>query len=366
MSEELQGFRFRAAPRVAYGEKVRLRFDRSGGALLAVCSDLSVEGMFVATRELRPLGTIVEFEIEGRDDEIARGIGDVVWARPEAVGPGRHAGLGIQFRYVDPISRDVIVELVARRRREEEAEQTAPPLVLDPPPAAARGGGEDRDREPAPVVARSTEDIVLAGRGEAEAAVPGPVERVEVAPARVGTRRRGFPWSWTILVVLLLGAAAAAWWIWFSESDATPAPASPPVARDGDRVQQSESAPATAPAAADGAATAPVEVRSVALLEGDPESSLIGVELSRVPGGVGVRVSRLEDPPRVLVRIPQADRVPEAELDLDTDLLAGVRAAVHLAAGGSELHLVFDLAGEEVRAESRLEGQRLLLRLSHD
>jgi hypothetical protein len=113
------------------------------------------------------------------------------------------------------------------------------------------------------------------------------------------------------------------------------------------------------------ATSAPVEVLSVSLAENDASSALVAIELTRVPGGGGVRVSRLESPARLLVRIPEADRVPEADLELGTRLVTGLRAAVHLAQGGSELHLVFDLAGDAVRVESRFEGTRLLLRLSN-
>ncbi|HVS65736.1 MAG TPA: PilZ domain-containing protein [Thermoanaerobaculia bacterium] len=371
MSEEIQGFRFRASTRVPYGEKVRLRFDRSEGSLVTVCSDLSVEGMFVATREVRPLGTVVEFEIEGREDEIARGLGDIVWAREEAAGPGRYAGMGIQFRYVDPISRQLIAEMVARRRREKEAEEaedaeeeggaaghsmevTVPPGVEVPV--------DEASSVRAPAAIRRTEDVVLAGRGGE--ATEAPVGPVALDGEQVDRRRRGFPWIWAILALLLLGAAAVAWWIWFSERPS----AVPPIARStpepvaGDR---EAGAVAVAPEASS-APAGPVEVRSLALIEDGGETALIAIELTRVPEGDGVRVSRLEDPPRVLVRIRGAERVPpDSELAIETDLVRGLRAAVHLEGGSSELHLVFDLADEGARAASRVEGQRLLLRLSN-
>jgi hypothetical protein len=65
----------------------------------------------------------------------------------------------------------------------------------------------------------------------------------------------------------------------------------------------------------------------------------------------------------VLVRVLGAREAPQP-LELDTDLVVALRAAVH-DDNGPEVHLVLDLASAEVRAESRVEGERVLLRLTN-
>ena len=110
--DQLKGFRFRDTTRAPFSAEVRLRYDRTGQAVSARAADLSMEGMFVVSDEPKPIGTLVQFEFDtGSASEMVQGLGDVVWVRNEA-DVDRESGMGIQFRYVDPQSREHILSIV--------------------------------------------------------------------------------------------------------------------------------------------------------------------------------------------------------------------------------------------------------------
>jgi hypothetical protein len=357
MSQEIQGFRFRTSSRVPYGEKVRLRFGRSGGSVTAVCSDLSIEGMFVATRESRPVCTVVEFEIDGSQQQVARGLGDVVWSRSDAIGPGRHAGLGVQFRYVDPTSRELIAEMVRRRNeaegRREEADESAaaPPAGADAPagvPEPAAGGSLAAAGQETPPV---TGVVQLAGRGPSESAGPLDLQSFDAAleaQAENGARRPTPPWVWIVVVALALATIVLIVWGLQARRGGTPAPVQRPAAG------ADEAGPAMA-----GLSVHPTVV-SVEVESADAMSSVLTITFQEPPEPSLVNVGRLEGPARLQVRVRGASQAPVASL---RDSLVGPMAAtIESSDGGPELHLVFPLSSESVRADWRLEGNRLLLR----
>jgi uncharacterized protein (TIGR02266 family) len=352
MSQEIQGFRFRTSARVPYGEKVRLRFDRSGGSVTAVCSDLSIEGMFVATRESRPVGTVVEFEIEGPEGRTARGLSDVVWTRDDAIGPGRHAGMGLQFRYVDPVSRELIADMVRRRHEESaagaEGEAAAEEQVL----SAVAGAGASATRRTDPLLV--TADVVLADRAAGVASEPARSPSrggAEAAPEVVARARP--VWVWGLAALLLVAAVAVLGWSMLRgrSSRTSPSPAAATVSN--------RPAP-PAMSAAPGPGSAPV-VAAVTLDSTDDSSALIAVRFERAPDPSLVRVTRLDGPPRLLVRVRGADGAPGARLD--SRLVRGMQSTVEMTDGAPELHLAFELASGSVRADWRFEEDRLLLRL---
>ncbi|HVS12553.1 MAG TPA: PilZ domain-containing protein [Thermoanaerobaculia bacterium] len=342
MSQEIQGFRFRTSARVPYGEKVRLRFDRSGGSVTAVCSDLSIEGMFVATRESPPVGTVVEFEIEGPEGRIARGLSDVAWTRTDALGPGRHAGMGLQFRYVDPASRKLIAEMVHRRNQEAGAVAGDDAVAEDQVLRPVGGGDPAPARGVDPLLV--TAEVVLADRaGEGDTVEPAPRASRD-APQPAPTRAPGASsrWLWGVAVAVLVAGAATAWVLLGNGSG------------------RSSVAPTAASEPGAASALAPV-VAAVDVEQGGGSTAVIAVRFERAAQPSLVRVARLEDPPRLLVRVRGAAGAPVARLD--SRLVRGVASTVERVDGGPELHLVFELASSSVRADWRFEGDRLLLRL---
>lgn len=145
--EDLKGFRFRESTRAPFETEVRLRFDRFGGSVSGFSGDVSMEGMFVRSEEPKPVGTLVQFEFRVDDEsEMIQGLGDIVWIRTRQLAPNKPPGMGIQFRYVDPRSRELIFRIVDRYLKETKSGVEKPkpepgsPLAApeSPPPAAPR------------------------------------------------------------------------------------------------------------------------------------------------------------------------------------------------------------------------------------
>ena len=123
MAVEIKEFRFRDNTRAPFETEVRLRFDRFGGNVAAYSADVSMEGMFVRTDEPKPVGTLVQFEFQlGGQEDLIQGLGDVVWLREDETTSGKPSGMGVQFRYLDPQSRDRIYKIV-RHFLEEKKQQ---------------------------------------------------------------------------------------------------------------------------------------------------------------------------------------------------------------------------------------------------
>ncbi len=75
-----------------------------------------------------------------------------------------------------------------------------------------------------------------------------------------------------------------------------------------------------------------------------------------------VTFSRLESPPRYLVKVRGASRQPAVELV--SSEVTRVRTGVHDVNGRSEVHLVFDLAAEGLVIEPSVEGQLVRIRFA--
>ena len=131
--EQGSGFRFRDTTRAPFTTDVRLRFDRLGGAVSAETADISMEGMFVKTAEPRPVGTLVQFEFDLEDGETVQGLGDVVWVRARG-SENKPAGMGIQFRYVDPKSREHVFKIVSKFISQISGSEAMPSIPTDGPP----------------------------------------------------------------------------------------------------------------------------------------------------------------------------------------------------------------------------------------
>jgi uncharacterized protein (TIGR02266 family) len=176
MTEDVQGFRFRASPRVPFRREVRLRFDRIGGSVSGTTSDLSTEGMFVATAEYKPIGTLVQFELENDGGETIQGLADIVWIREMRQGADREPGMGLHFRYVDPRSRELIAEIVRELLAEKEP---AREREVAGPPAGARPLDEERDDHTEPSLVWSEAELPVHGESAEPESTPSSSTRVE-------------------------------------------------------------------------------------------------------------------------------------------------------------------------------------------
>jgi hypothetical protein len=198
MSEDVQGFRFRASPRVPFSHEVRLRFDRIGGSVSGTTADLSTEGMFVATGEYKPIGTLVQFEFENDAGETIQGLADIVWIREVRQGVDREPGMGLHFRYVDPRSRELIAAIVRDLRVEKEEVSPASGATATPASPAAAPPSPFSTTAVAPQLVARPGPEPAGGREEPpqEAPAPGPEEpptQEQEAPSLASPARTDWP-----------------------------------------------------------------------------------------------------------------------------------------------------------------------------
>jgi len=94
--------------------RVRLRFNDVDTFVERFAPNVTRGGLFLATRNLRPVGEIVAFEILLADGSVAlAGDGKVSWTRaPDPAQPTKPFGMGLQFVAVRPASRAVLLRLL--------------------------------------------------------------------------------------------------------------------------------------------------------------------------------------------------------------------------------------------------------------
>lgn len=115
--------------RVPFEAEVVVEFERFSGFLAEYSSNLSLGGMFITTRYLKPVGTELKFEVRLKDAApLVRGRGLVAWTRWQDQGARRPAGMGVRFLDLDPDSRELIYRIVDERLR---SGQVSEELALD-------------------------------------------------------------------------------------------------------------------------------------------------------------------------------------------------------------------------------------------
>ncbi|MCX7808337.1 MAG: TIGR02266 family protein, partial [Deltaproteobacteria bacterium] len=84
--------------------------------------DISLGGIFIKSKQPMPVGTLLKFELQLKDEsKLIQGVGRVVWKRDpsEATSEDRPAGMGIKFIKMDPESRKLVEQIVAQRGEQE-------------------------------------------------------------------------------------------------------------------------------------------------------------------------------------------------------------------------------------------------------
>lgn len=120
----------RIGDRVAARIKIKLKYPDVDTFIQRYSANVSRGGIFIATRNPKPVGTWVHFEFQlERGEPLIRGEGEIVWIKPfDPVCPERPHGVGVRFHRLDPASRAVVDRAIswceARRRREVEEEAT--------------------------------------------------------------------------------------------------------------------------------------------------------------------------------------------------------------------------------------------------
>jgi len=91
----------------------QFRFERFSAFVEEYTSTISLEGMFLKTREPRPVSTVVAFDIRLADGfQLIHGQGEVVWMRPDGLGEDQPAGMGIRFQALSDKGRELILKIL--------------------------------------------------------------------------------------------------------------------------------------------------------------------------------------------------------------------------------------------------------------
>ncbi|MBI5548790.1 MAG: TIGR02266 family protein [Deltaproteobacteria bacterium] len=153
------------APRKAVNLLIRLNYPSEAAFAVQYATNLSSGGMFIRTREPKPLGARLQFRVELADGaRVLRGTATVAWIRGpnDPKGP---AGMGVRFEELDAASRS-LVDRIAKGKELRSAEAPA-----TPPEAPAPGAPSPAPKLPAEEPAKATPPPVAeapVGEGEEE------------------------------------------------------------------------------------------------------------------------------------------------------------------------------------------------------
>jgi uncharacterized protein (TIGR02266 family) len=103
----------RDSRRVPIAAQVTFKFERFAGFISEYSQNISPTGMYIATNQPEPPGSVLDFEFQlGDGFEIIQGKGEVVWIRAVSEGPSRPAGMGIRFLELSEGSKELIYRIV--------------------------------------------------------------------------------------------------------------------------------------------------------------------------------------------------------------------------------------------------------------
>lgn len=189
MSPASQSFRFRESRRLLREAPVRLTASGEDGELVARTRDIAIGGMFVATSDVRPVGTAIAFVLElgsGDPPDTVQGEAAVVWVREAPGGADQPAGMGMQFTRVEPPGEERLAMLFSEQPDDaagsDPAAEAAPPAPAEPEEAEVEDAEtvDDTPDEPA-VEPAAVEDDVEPAEEREEADEAEPVDVVAAA-----------------------------------------------------------------------------------------------------------------------------------------------------------------------------------------
>lgn len=97
---------FRENTRAPLAAPIKLQFDTFSKPERGYSANISAGGMFVRSRNPRPVGTRLRFEIRLQGfAKPAVGFAEVVWIRLKSNTKDEYTGMGLEFRYIDPPSK---------------------------------------------------------------------------------------------------------------------------------------------------------------------------------------------------------------------------------------------------------------------
>ena len=113
----------RVGGRVPTVMRIRLKYADVDAFIEKFAVNISRGGIFIASKQPRPVGTMVRFEFQlAQGAPVIRGDGEVVWVKPfEAEHPTRPHGMGVRFVRLDPESRGVVDRALAWKEQSRAA-----------------------------------------------------------------------------------------------------------------------------------------------------------------------------------------------------------------------------------------------------
>ena len=180
-------------PRTSVGLRVKLSYGSVDEFVERFATNISRGGVFIRTREPKPVGTQVDLEIRlATGESVIRSRGVVRWvaaANPKARPPVA-PGMGIQFLQLDEASRELVERMVSAR--ESRAGPVAAP-VADPSQAPAPTTFAEPVPPASSVSAPAASEHSPAAPALAELGAPHRVEQLERGPIRVELGLDGAP-----------------------------------------------------------------------------------------------------------------------------------------------------------------------------
>ncbi len=162
----------RSGQRTPVGLLLKLSYGSVDEFVEKFASNISRGGVFIRTREPRPVGTLLAFELRLQGGEaVVKGKGVVRWIQREdaSARPPAAPGMGIQFVELDERSREVVERIVTLKE-----ERGVAPGVATPAPMAPRP-----EQTPAPTRAPAP-----AMPAQADLSQPHRIEQVSAGPVR--------------------------------------------------------------------------------------------------------------------------------------------------------------------------------------
>jgi molecular chaperone DnaK len=193
----------RREDRTAVGLLVRLSYGSVEEFVEKFATNISRGGVFIRTREPKPVGTVLNLELRLAGGEVvvrARGVVRWIAAEDPAARPPTAPGMGVQFLALDDASRQIVERMVTQRDQRGLA-----PGVAAPAPTAERPARTpEPTRAPTPSMPAAPTAPPAATPPPAAAATPGTpaqadlsaphvAEQIQAGPARIETGLPAIP-----------------------------------------------------------------------------------------------------------------------------------------------------------------------------
>jgi len=328
---------------------VRLHFEGTVAYQNGFAANVSAKGMFVKHPDPPPVGARLVFEfVIGDQRKPVQGGGVVSWRREKYEGPGKAAGVGIEFTEMDALSKQHIAEALfeylesqlgveladhPEAERLVEAVPSATPIDLDAAPSPAGPLFESKPEELPAVDASSSPGLRFNVFEESSAASPIAPEggselfRPEVPPENLdfldgygqAKRRKGNPWIAAAIFVVVVGGGFVAWWFLLGPGSIAERPrpaAEAPAAAPAEPVRQPPLSPQPGPqgtladevgVAAPGAAGADTTPSFDAQIDARPAAESAAEEpADTTPSEASATAPEPEPPPSESVTAPAA------------------------------------------------------------